>query len=65
MKKHVEMKNLAMNYIKAIKEGVLTFKTVDDFIVHLEGTIENLKKHNKHKAAMYYTDLLTEIKNSI
>lgn len=55
----------AKSYIEAIHSGVLVWKNVNDFIIHLNNTIELLEKKSHNHNAEYYKKLLKAIEKEV
>lgn len=55
----------AKSYIEAINSGILVWKNVNDFIIHLNNTIELLEKKNRNHNAEYYKKLLKAIEKEV
>ena len=59
------MEESARGYIEAIHSGVLVWKNVNDFIIHLNNTIELLEKKSHNHNAEYYKKLLKAIEKEV
>ena len=59
------MEESARGYIEAIHSGVLVWKNVNDFIIHLNNTIELLEKKSRGNNAEYYRNLLKAIEKQV
>ena len=55
----------ARSYIEAIHSGDFVWKNVNDFIIHLNNTIELLEKKSRGNNAEYYRNLLKAIEKQV